>query len=89
MQNYLTTIQNCTDMGSDIKSDSRSRILVTGGSGQLGSELKRLLGTNPSIFYTDVNELDITKREAVERFLLDNDIEIVINCAAYTAVDKA
>lgn len=76
-------------MGSDIKSDSRSRILVTGGSGQLGSELKRLLGTNPSIFYTDVNELDITKREAVERFLLDNDIEIVINCAAYTAVDKA
>lgn len=72
-----------------MESEVKSRILVTGSNGQLGSELKELLGSRPSIFYTDVNELDITKRESVERFLFENNIEVIINCAAYTAVDRA
>lgn len=66
-----------------------ARILVTGGNGQLGSELKRLWGEKPEIFYTDVSELNITDRSAVERFVNDNGIEVIVNCAAYTAVDKA
>ncbi|MDD4058670.1 MAG: dTDP-4-dehydrorhamnose reductase [Bacteroidales bacterium] len=65
------------------------RILVTGSGGQLGSEIRKLWGEAPNILYTDINELDITKSEAVERFLFDNKIEVIINCAAYTAVDKA
>lgn len=66
-----------------------ARILVTGGNGQLGSELKRLWGEKPEIFYTDVSELNITDRSAVERFVNENGIEVIVNCAAYTAVDKA
>jgi len=66
-----------------------ARILVTGGKGQLGSELKKLWGERGEIFYTDVNELNITDRNAVERFVNDNEIEVIVNCAAYTAVDKA
>ena len=65
-------------------------ILVTGGDGQLGSAL-RLASAESShrYIFTDVNELDITSAEAVEAFVLRNEIDAIINCAAYTAVDRA
>ena len=66
-----------------------ARIVVTGSKGQLGSELRELWGEADSIFYTDVNELDITDKKSVEKFVKDNNIEVIVNCAAYTAVDKA
>lgn len=63
-----------------------NKILVTGANGQLGTELKKLL---PDAVFTDVAELDITNLEAVKHFVTNNNIETIINCAAYTAVDKA
>lgn len=61
--------------------------LVTGCNGQLGSELKRLLGDKAD--YTDRNLLDITNPEAVRLVVNPERYQAVINCAAYTAVDKA
>ena len=69
--------------------EPKGNILITGSGGQLGSELRKILGERPNIFYTDVKELDITKSEQVERFLFENRIDLIVNCAAYTAVDKA
>ena len=60
--------------------------LITGANGQLGTELSKRL---PNAIYTDVNELDITDELAVRRFVVLNKIKTIINCAAYTAVDKA
>ena len=60
--------------------------LITGGNGQLGTELSKLL---PNAIRTDVNDLDITDDYAVRRFCIKNRIDTIINCAAYTAVDKA
>lgn len=67
-----------------------ANILVTGANGQLGSELRRI-GFSPldEVFFTDVAELDITDREAVECYVKRNDIDTIVNCAAYTAVDRA
>jgi len=66
-------------------------ILVTGSNGQLGSELQTIapnfLDTN--FFFTDVEELDICDSKAIESFISQNKIDFIINCAAYTAVDKA
>ncbi len=66
-------------------------ILVTGCNGQLGNEMQLLEKENPqhTYFNTDVAELDITDQDAIERFVFDNDIDGIVNCAAYTAVDKA
>jgi dTDP-4-dehydrorhamnose reductase len=66
-------------------------ILVTGANGQLGSELHKISGNYPDyrFFFTDVAELDITNPAAVNSFFENNTIKTVINCAAYTAVDKA
>jgi len=66
-------------------------ILVTGCNGQLGNEMQLLERVHPehTYFNTDVQELDITNRPAVERFVIDNAIDGIVNCAAYTAVDKA
>lgn len=65
-------------------------ILVTGASGQLGSELKELSKEYPYRFiFVSKNELDISDYEALEKFILTNLVDCVINCAAYTAVDKA
>ncbi len=66
-------------------------ILVTGCNGQLGSEMQLLEKENPQhkYFNTDVAELDITDNDAIERFVVGNDIDGIVNCAAYTAVDKA
>jgi len=67
-----------------------SRVLVIGGNGQVGSEI-RLLASNYSdtFFFTDKEKLNITKKEEIENFVDKNKIDIIINCAAYTAVDKA
>ena len=66
-------------------------ILVTGCNGQLGNEMQLLEKLHPehTYFNTDVAELDITNREAIEQFVGDNAIDGIVNCAAYTAVDKA
>jgi len=67
-----------------------ANILVTGSNGQLGSELKKTGFTAlDEVFYTDAAELDITDYSAVERFIQANEIDTIINCAAYTAVDRA
>ena len=67
------------------------RILITGCNGQLGNEMQLLEETYPqhTYFNTDVAELDITDQTAIEAFVQDNDIDGIVNCAAYTAVDKA
>ena len=66
-------------------------ILITGCNGQLGNEMQLLEKDNPqhTYFNTDVAELDITNEEAINRFVEDNQIDGIVNCAAYTAVDKA
>lgn len=66
------------------------RILVTGANGQLGSEMRRLGMASPNEYiFTDVAELDITDGAAVKSFAVENKINVIVNCAAYTAVDKA
>lgn len=67
------------------------KILVTGANGQLGHEMKNVLEEKmPGItLYTDINELDLTDAKAVEKFVLDNEVTHIINCAAYTNVDRA
>lgn len=65
-------------------------ILVTGANGQLGNEM-RIVSRNSQDHYifTDVAELDITNATTVTKMVKDNDIKAIINCAAYTNVDKA
>lgn len=65
-------------------------ILVTGANGQLGSEMRRLGAVSPNNYiFTDVAELDITDAQAVLAAVKESGIEIIVNCAAYTNVDKA
>jgi len=66
-------------------------ILITGSNGQLGTEMRDLSSLHPNhtYFFTDVQELDITKREAVLAFVQENAIDLIVNCAAYTNVDRA
>ena len=66
-------------------------ILVTGCYGQLGTELQKVAVDNCAHqwFFTDIDTLDICDLNAVERYFAANGIEVCINCAAYTAVDKA
>ncbi len=66
-------------------------ILVTGANGQLGSAIKDNVHgvVNCNIYFTDVEELDISKSKEIIDYLLEKDIDVVINCAAYTAVDRA
>jgi dTDP-4-dehydrorhamnose reductase len=68
-----------------------NNILVTGGNGQLGNEIKELSTnfTNDSFFFTDTSNLDITNHAVVAAFIKTNNIDVIVNCAAYTAVDKA
>ena len=67
------------------------KILITGCNGQLGNEMQLLEKENPqhTYFNTDVAELDITDQKAIEMFVSENAIDGIVNCAAYTAVDKA
>ena len=66
-------------------------ILITGCNGQLGNEIQLLEKENPQHqwFNTDVQELDITNVDAVRLFVQEHQIDGIVNCAAYTAVDKA
>ena len=66
-------------------------ILITGCNGQLGNEMQLLEKEHPqhTFLNTDVQELDITDQQAVELFVNENRIDGIVNCAAYTAVDKA
>jgi len=65
-------------------------ILITGSNGQLGSELKELSNEyNYNFLFTDRENLDITSKSAIDSFVAQNSINVIINCAAFTAVDKA
>lgn len=65
-------------------------ILITGGHGQLGTELRQLLDEKKLDYVsTDADQLDITDKEATNTFINDMKPEIIYHCAAYTAVDKA
>ena len=65
-------------------------ILVTGGNGQLGCSLRLATAESPHRYiFTDVEELDITSAEAVEAFFRCEKPAVVVNCAAYTAVERA
>ena len=66
-------------------------ILITGANGQLGNEMRVLSEENKeyTYFFTDVAELDICIEQAVMDFVKANHIQVIVNCAAYTAVDKA
>ena len=65
-------------------------ILVTGSNGQLGSEIKELSSKYEyNFFFTDRSNIDITNKESIKTFCQTNSINTIINCAAYTAVDKA
>ena len=65
-------------------------ILITGANGQLGSALRRLGGVSPhNYFCTDVAELDITDASAVLRTVEERRIDVIVNCAAYTDVERA
>lgn len=66
-------------------------ILVTGSKGQLGNEMQVVAKnvTDCNFHFTDVDELDITNPVEIEKFVSENNIDFIINCAAYTAVDKA
>ncbi|PWE19142.1 dTDP-4-dehydrorhamnose reductase [Aliarcobacter skirrowii] len=73
--NSLTTIYN---------------ILVTGSMGQLGSEIKELSSNyNYNFFFTKRDDIDITSKDSIKEYCQTNNINVIINCAAYTAVDKA
>lgn len=65
-------------------------ILVTGANGQLGTALRNSSANSVDKYiFTDVTELDITDAEAVKKAVMDNGIDVIVNCAAYTNVDKA
>jgi len=64
--------------------------LVTGSNGQLGSEIRELSSSYKyNFFFTDRGSLDITNKSEIKNFIESNSINTIINCAAYTAVDKA
>ena len=73
-----------------MESTTMHNILVTGSNGQLGSEIRELsIEYKDHFFFTDKETLDITNEEELKDFIVTNTIDIIINCAAYTAVDKA
>lgn len=66
-------------------------ILVTGANGQLGNSIKKIFENDSNIHavYTDIECLDLTDKAAVNSIICENQFDFIINCAAYTAVDKA
>ena len=65
-------------------------ILVTGANGQLGNEMRIVAAASKDNYiFTDVAELDITNLEAIRAMVAENGVEAIVNCAAYTNVDKA
>jgi len=67
------------------------RILITGSNGQLGKALRNEAPrfAEHEFLHTDIDELDITSRQALKAFFERNKVDVIINCAAYTAVDRA
>jgi len=65
------------------------KILITGANGMLAKEVKEKFEKENELICTDVADLDITNEEAVEKFVEETKPEYIINCAAFTAVDKA
>ena len=67
------------------------KVLITGSNGQLGSEINHLASDYDTLdcIFTDLPELDICNSKELNTFIRDQSINTVINCAAYTAVDKA
>jgi len=66
-------------------------ILVTGANGQLGKEIQNLASDIEkfNFIFTDIDDLDITNEVSLSKFFDKNSIDYIVNCAAYTAVDKA
>jgi dTDP-4-dehydrorhamnose reductase len=66
-------------------------VLITGANGQLGNALRNICANSDKYLYhfTDIRELDICNESQLEDFVRDNKIRLTVNCAAYTAVDKA
>lgn len=65
-------------------------VLVTGANGQLGNEMRIVSkGSSDRYIFTDVEELDITNCDAIRKCVVENDVKVIVNCAAYTNVDKA
>lgn len=65
-------------------------ILVTGANGQLGNEMRCIAATSLNNYiFTDVAELDITDLDAIRNMIHLDNIKVIVNCAAYTNVDKA
>lgn len=69
----------------------KKTILITGANGQLGREMRKVLDGDIFVnaIYTDVEELDITNSQAIEDCVASNNVDYIVNCAAYTAVDAA
>lgn len=65
-------------------------ILITGANGQLGNEIRRITGNSHNHYiFTDIAELDITDLDAIRRLAIEQNTNVIVNCAAYTNVDKA
>jgi dTDP-4-dehydrorhamnose reductase len=71
--------------------DKKAKVLVTGSQGQLGSEIREMAPAFPDQQFTfiDIGDLDLTDKGKTRTFLDKNSFDGIINCAAYTAVDKA
>ena len=78
------------NLGTETLVSANINVLVTGSNGQLGSEIKELSSNyNYNFFFTTRDDIDITSKESIKEFCQTNSINVIINCAAYTAVDKA
>ena len=63
--------------------------LVTGSNGQLGKTIQSIVKNKSEFIFTDINSLDITNKEKIESVIINQDINCIVNCAAYTDVDGA
>ena len=64
-------------------------VLVLGGKGQLGKCIENIVGNNDNYSFLDVEEIDITKIESIEKYINNNKVDVIVNCAAYTNVENA
>ena len=68
------------------------RVLVTGKNGQLGKSIKQIVSNSKQsddFIFTDRDELDFSQNDNIEKYFEENNFDVIVNCAAYTAVDKA
>ncbi len=70
-------------------SNDQYKIVILGGSGQLGTEIKRIKDEDYHLIFPDRNELDVSSESHLSDFFTDNKFDLIINLAAYTDVDKA